>query len=246
MAGSRSAMCSLSVIMCSPRGLPCDPSFSPVTGTKNKATIVPFPKQDISVTIVQPLCSEVTWVTGSFQQPRGSIRMNVLQNSGSPTSLLYSLFYLLFPRMTYSASFITETEVCFFCTCWICSKYHENRWHSNSIQTQLSAFCSLPWEPGLSILLISGDFVTDCRKNSWWQSREATSFHWMIMQCSPSYFLWISAQIVSILFLLLEIMALYLQEKQNVRVAIQVLKDEAEICFLLLVILFFTTFLYIF
>lgn len=41
-------------------------------------------------------------------------------------------------------------------------------------------------------------------------------------------------------------MALYLQEKQNVRVAIQVLKDEAETCFLLLIILFFTTFLSVF
>ena len=210
MGGSRSATCSFSVITCSPRGLTCDPSFSPVTGTKNKAIIAPFPKQDISVTIVQPLCSEVTWATGSFQQPRGSIRMNVLQNPGSPTSLLYSLFYFLFPRMTYSASFITETKVFSFCTCWICSKYHENRWYSNSNQTQLSTFCSSPWEPGLSILPISGDFVTDCRKNSWCQSREATNFHWMIMQFSPSYFLWISAQIVSILFLLLEIMALYL------------------------------------
>lgn len=119
-------------------GLPLTPPSFLWPEQRIKLLWASFPKQDTSVSIVQPLCSEVTWTTGGFQLPQGSIRMNmfktlVLQPLSSP--LPSRVFYLLFPCMTYSASFVTETKVLFFFfgTYWNHSKYHENRWHRNSI-----------------------------------------------------------------------------------------------------------------
>lgn len=98
-------------------GLPLTPPSFLWPEQRIKLLWASFPKQDTSVSIVQPLCSEVTWTTGGFQLPQGSIRMNmfktlVLQPLSSP--LPSRVFYLLFPCMTYSASFVTETKVLFF------------------------------------------------------------------------------------------------------------------------------------
>ena len=93
MGGSHPAVCRLPVITWSLCGPPCDPSFSFVIRTKNKPTIVSFLKQDMSRTVVRPLCSEGTWTTGSFQQPWGNIRMYMFKKPGSPAGDF--IFYFL-------------------------------------------------------------------------------------------------------------------------------------------------------
>lgn len=155
MGGSHPAVRRFPIVTCSLCGPPCDPSIPPVIRTKNKATIVSFLKQDTSRMVVRPLCSEGTWTAGSFQQPWGNIRMNMFK-----VWLPSRGFYLLFPPRTYSASFITETKVFFFF-------FGESILRTMKIGGTAKVFHELNFNLllfTLSMLLISSDFLTDCRK----------------------------------------------------------------------------------